>query len=122
MFSADIQVDHQRAIFTLPKNGTSRKGTSVPLEDQRIEVAKPEDADKVSIAPHENGDPLQIVVQNAAGFTIPDGETSVMVDLVAKVDGSFGEGVSELTEPGAVVLRHPTATGFTVEATTEDTE
>ena len=34
--------------------------------------------------------------------------------------GSFGEGVTELVEPGAITLRHGDAASFTVEAKTED--
>ena len=79
MFSADIQNGLQRAIFTLPKDGVNRKGGKVPLEGQKLEVANSADSSKVAIGDAGTGNPLDIAVQGAEGFEIPEGETAVLV-------------------------------------------
>src|SRR5262245_16025113 len=103
MFGADIQAGEQRAIISIPENGTSRKGATVKLENRRLEVAEGQDGSSLSIAPHEDGTEGKFVVQAADGFTIPDGTDTVLVNLSAKADGRPGADVKEIVEPGSVV-------------------
>lgn len=103
-FAADIANGEQVAVFAVEADGLSKKGKKVPLENIRLEVADPADADKVVIA---NRDPLTFTVAAAAAGTFLG-----PVALKMKADGEPGPGVTEISDDGIVSIKSPNAATF----------
>jgi hypothetical protein len=113
-FSADIANGEQVAVFAVNPMGKSRKGKDVPLENVRLEVADPADADKVVIG---SRDDFTKTVQAA------DGNTFVgPVALKMLADGHPGEGDVEISDDGIVSIKSPDAASFgtAIAGTVED--
>lgn len=121
MFGADLKIGDQRVVLTAPVSGKSRHGKTVKLENSRFELADSADSDKLTIAPHEDGDPAKFVCTVPDGYALPDGTDTQPVNLKFTADGRPGSDVMELTDDGIISLKSPdAATLDAVDAVAED--